>query len=302
MRDVAEDTGNLKQGLNLVLSNIGIKDSKLAKELSIKKEKIVFNNVSFSYKNSKILFENISVMLPAGQKVGLVGPSGSGKTTFVNLLLRLYDINAGSILIDGQDIKNVTQESLRKTFAIIPQEPTLFHRTVRDNIRYGNFDASDEDVIKAAQKANAHEFIMHLPNGYDSFVGEKGVKLSGGQKQKIALSRAFLKNAPIFILDEATSQLDSINENLIQCSIESLLHKNQTMLVIAHRLSTLLYMDRILVFNDGKIIEDGTHQKLIDNNGMYKKMWDHQLRGLEWIFGNDMNSLLNKPILNVVLS
>ena len=302
MRDVAEDTGNLKQGLNLVLSNIGIKDSKLAKELSIKKEKIVFNNVSFSYKNSKSLFENISVIVPAGQKVGLVGPSGSGKTTFVNLLLRLYDINAGSILIDGQDIKNVTQESLRKTFAIIPQEPTLFHRTVRDNIRYGNFDASDEDVIKAAQKANAHEFIMHLPNGYDSFVGEKGVKLSGGQKQKIALSRAFLKNAPIFILDEATSQLDSINENLIQCSIESLLHKNQTMLVIAHRLSTLLYMDRILVFNDGKIIEDGTHQKLIDNNGMYKKMWDHQLRGLEWIFGNDMNSLLNKPILNVVLS
>jgi len=301
MRDVAEDVGNLKQGLNLVLSKIGIKDSATATELFIKNPSITYKNVKFSYSDQAELFNSISITIPPGQKVGLVGFSGSGKTTFVNLLLRLYEINAGSILIDAQDIRGVSQESLRKAFSVIPQDPSLFHRTILENIRYGSFEASNDEVIEAAQRSNAHEFIMQLPSGYDSCVGEKGVKLSGGQRQKIALSRAFLRKSPIIILDEATSQLDSINETFIQKSIKNLFHQNrqQTMIIIAHRLSTLGYMDRILFFKDGKIIEDGTHEELIVRNGMYKKMWDYQhMRVLDEIppmdkISHEPNSILN---------
>ena len=224
------------------------------------------------------LFEKESVSIEAGQKVGLVGYSGSGKSTFVNLILRLYDVKNGSILIDDQDIKNVTQSSLRNSIAMIPQDPSLFHRSLMENIRYGSMSATDEDVVLAAKKAHAHEFISALPQKYDSLVGDKGVKLSGGQRQRIAIARATLKNAPILILDEATSQLDSVTENLIQESLLELM-KNKTTIVIAHRLSTLLHMDRILVFDKGKIVEDGTHSELFAKSGLYKHLWDAQVGG-----------------------
>jgi ATP-binding cassette subfamily B protein len=196
----------------------------------------------------------------------------------VNLILRLYDVTEGCILIDGQDIRDVTQESLRASIAMIPQDPSLFHRSLMENVRYGRTDASDEDVIEAAKRAHAHEFIRTLPQGYASLVGERGVKLSGGQRQRIAIARAILKNAPILILDEATSQLDSVTEILIQESLWSLM-QGKTTIVIAHRLSTLLQMDRILVFDRGKIVEDGTHQELLSKVGLYKILWDAQVGG-----------------------
>jgi ATP-binding cassette subfamily B protein len=228
----------------------------------------------------------------------LVGYSGGGKSTFVNLILRLYDITDGAILIDGQDIRDVTQDSLRASIAMIPQDPSLFHRSLMDNIRYGRIDATDEEVISAAKKAHAHEFIEKLSQGYDSLVGERGVKLSGGQRQRISIARAILKNAPILILDEATSQLDSVTESIIQESLWELMNSRfetslsavalrakgdgeggKTVLVIAHRLSTLLHMDRIIVFDQGVIMEDGTHAELLANNGLYRNLWDAQVGG-----------------------
>jgi ATP-binding cassette subfamily B protein len=219
----------------------------------------------------------------------------------VNLILRLYDVTNGAILIDGQDIRDVTLDSLRDNIAIIPQDSSLFHRSLMDNIRYGRLDATDEDVVLAAKKAHAHEFMARLPQGYDTLVGERGVKLSGGQRQRIAIARAILKNAPILILDEATSQLDSVTENVIQESLLTLFdgtvwrdpgskaeHRIQgaaqsgsakTVLVIAHRLSTLLHMDRILVFDKGKIVEDGTHQELLAKGGRYTTLWNAQVGG-----------------------
>lgn len=270
--------GSLQQSLELILSPIQIRDSAKAKVLQVTKGAITFENVQFSYENTEPLFENKTITINAGEKVGLVGYSGGGKTTFVNLILRLYDLNAGKILIDGQDIKTVTQNSLRKLIALIPQDPALFHRSLIDNIRYGNSEASDEEVIYAAKKAFAHEFITGLPDGYNSLVGERGVKLSGGQRQRIAIARAFLKNSPILILDEATSQLDSVTENIIQDSLKYLM-QNKTTIVIAHRLSTLLQMDRILVFDRGIIVEDGTHEELLQSNGLYSQLWNAQFGG-----------------------
>jgi ATP-binding cassette, subfamily B, bacterial len=238
----------------------------------------VFENILFHYKDAEPLFHNKSVVIMPGQKVGLVGYSGSGKTTFVNLVLRLYDVTSGSILIDGQDIRDVTQKSLREAISIIPQDPTLFHRSLMENIRYGKTDASDEDVIKASKQANIHEFISKLPKGYESLVGERGVKLSGGQRQRVAIARVMLKNAPIVILDEATSQLDSITESTIRESLRILM-QDKTAIVIAHRFSTLMYMDRILVFDQGKIIEDGSHKELLKKKGIYKSLWDVQIGG-----------------------
>ncbi len=220
------------------------------------------------------------------QKVGLVGFSGSGKSTFVNLMLRLFEPTSGVISIDGQDIQQVTQDSLRESISLIPQDPMLFHRSLMENIRYGKLDASDEEVIEAAKKANAHEFILRTEEGYDSLVGERGVKLSGGQRQRIAIARAILKDSPILILDEATSSLDSITEKKIQDGLERLMEK-KTVIVVAHRLSTISDMDRILVFDDGEIIEDGSHQELLENKstdgsdrtGHYAKLWNMQAGG-----------------------
>ncbi len=204
--------------------------------------------------------------------------SGGGKSTFVNLILRLYDVTDGAIFIDGNNIRDITLNSLHKSIAMIPQDPSLFCRSLMENIRYGCIDASDMEVIQAAKLAHAHDFIIKLPQSYDSLVGERGVKLSGGQRQRIAIARAILKNAPILILDEATSQLDSVTESLIQDSLYNLM-QNKTTIVIAHRLSTLLHMDRILVFDHGRIVEDGSHEELLLKNGLYKSLWDAQVGG-----------------------
>ncbi|MGL9718175.1 MAG: ABC transporter ATP-binding protein [Wolbachia sp.] len=270
--------GRITQALRTISVIPEIQDQPNAEDLVIKKGEITFDKVHFHYKDAESIFENKSIIIESGQKVGLVGYSGGGKSTFVNLILRLYDVKSGKISIDGQDIRNVTQDSLHKNIGVIPQDPSLFHRTLMENIRYGKADASDDEVVEAAKRAHAHEFISKLPQGYESLVGERGVKLSGGQRQRVAIARAILKNAPILILDEATSQLDSVTESSIQESLwESM--QGKTTIVIAHRLSTLLHMDRILVFDQGKIIEDGTHQGLLDKNGMYKTLWDAQVGG-----------------------
>lgn len=270
--------GKVTQALRTIIVTPDIQDDPGAKSLVVKKGEIIFDSVQFHYKGAKALFQKKSVTLYAGQKVGLVGYSGSGKTTFVNLILRLFDVTSGRILIDGMDIRDVTQESLHTVIGMIPQDPSLFHRTLMENIRYGRPEATDEDVIEASKRAHAHSFIQALPEGYHSLVGERGVKLSGGQRQRIAIARAFLKNAPILILDEATSQLDSVTEGFIQDSLWELM-QGKTTIVIAHRLSTLLHMDRILVFDQGKIVEDATHQDLLAKGGLYKTLWDAQVGG-----------------------
>jgi len=275
---VSKALGKISQALRLTTTPIEIVDAPNAKDLVVTRGEIVFDQVHFQYKGANALFNDKSIAIPAGQKVGLVGYSGSGKTTFVNLILRLHDIKSGRILIDEQDTRFVTQDSLRQAVAMIPQDPSLFHRTLFENIRYGRDEASDADVVEAAKRAHAHDFIALLPQGYGSMVGERGIKLSGGQRQRIAIARAILKNAPILILDEATSQLDSVVEGHIQDSLWQLM-QGKTTLVIAHRLSTLLRMDRILVFERGKIIEDGTHAELLARGGRYATLWDAQVGG-----------------------
>jgi len=274
----AEYYGNIDQGIRITLSPIEIEDDAHAQVSQSDKYDITFDKVGFHYKGAKPLFDNISIVIKPGQKVGLVGYSGSGKSTFVNLILRLYNLTDGRILIGNCDILSMSQDDLRRVIGMIPQDPSLFHRTLMENIRYGKEGASDEEVYDAAKRAHAHEFIVKLQDGYNSMVGERGVKLSGGQRQRIAIARAVLKNAPILILDEATSQLDSVTEHKIQESLWVLM-QNKTTLVVAHRLSTLLHMDRILVFDQGKIIEDGTHQELLKANGLYKTLWDAQVGG-----------------------
>jgi ATP-binding cassette, subfamily B, bacterial len=249
-----------------------------AATLTVKKGEIEFKDVTFFYHHNNNIFNNKSVVIKSGQKVGLAGFSGSGKTTFTNLITRLFDVDKGHILIDDQDIKDVTQESLRRNISIIPQEPILFHRTIMENIRYGKKDATDEEVKKAAKAAYIDELIESLPDGYQTLCGERGNSLSGGQKQRIIIARAILKNSPILILDEATSALDTYTENLIQKSLNTLM-KGKTVLVIAHRLSTLLNMDRILVFDNGCIVEDGSHQELKNNGKVYQLLWDTQASG-----------------------
>jgi ATP-binding cassette subfamily B protein len=274
----AESLGNITQGLHTICLPIEIQDKVDAKDLIVTKGDIFFENVQFYYDSSTPLFENKSVRIQSGQKVGLVGYSGSGKSTFVNLILRLFDVTEGRILIDHQDIRDVTQVSLHQAISIIPQDPSLFHRTLMENIRYGKIEASDKEVIESTKRAHAHAFITQLSQGYQSLVGERGVKLSGGERQRIAIARAILKNAPILILDEATSQLDSVTENQIQKSLWNLM-QGKTTIVIAHRLSTLLHMDRILVFDQGKIVQDGVHRALLAKAGLYKTLWDAQVGG-----------------------
>jgi ATP-binding cassette subfamily B protein len=279
-RNVLEDIGTMNQALSFLNEPWKIKDETQAENFQTKQSggEIIFENVSFSYSLTQPeIFSKKSIIIKPGEKVGLVGHSGSGKSTFVNLILRLFDINSGRILIDGQDIAKVTQDSLRQSIGIIPQDPALFHRTLAENIAYSS-DVDLTQIIEAAKKAHAHDFIQQLPDNYQSLVGERGVKLSGGQRQRIAIARAFIKNAPILILDEATSALDSVTEEMIQNSLDNLM-QNKTTLVIAHRLSTLRNLDRILVFEKGKIVEDGSHQELLALNGTYKKLWDSQVGG-----------------------
>lgn len=278
LREFVTNWGTVDQALRILDLPIEIEDKPHAKELEVTHGEIVFQNVQFQYEGVDPLFQDKSVVIKHGQKVGLVGYSGAGKSTFVNLILRLFEVTSGRIQIDGQDIREITQDSLRATVGMIPQDPSLFHRTLMENIRYGRLEATDAEVIEAAKRAYAHEFISQLPQGYESLVGERGVKLSGGQRQRIAIARAILKNAPILILDEATSQLDSVTERDIQDSLWTLM-QGKTTIVIAHRLSTLLHMDRILVFDKGKIIDDGPHDVLLANGRLYKTLWDAQVGG-----------------------
>jgi len=278
MREFWEKMGDIVQGLTIIQTSLEIQDKPDAQELVVSKGEIVFENVQFHYHDAESLFEHKAVVIKSGEKVGLVGYSGSGKSTFVNLILRLFDVTAGKIMIDGQDIRDVTQDSLHKAIGMIPQDPSLFHRSLVDNISYGYPGADNQEVIAAARRAHAHEFIVTLSQGYDTQVGERGVRLSGGQRQRIVIARAILKNAPILILDEATSQLDSVTESQIQDSLLDLM-ENKTTLIVAHRLSTLLHMDRILVFDQGSIVEDGSHEALLAKNGLYKKLWEAQVGG-----------------------
>lgn len=238
---------------------------------------LVLKDVSFGYGNRPIL-TNLNLHIPPGQKVAFVGPSGAGKTTITKLLLRLYDVTAGKITLDGTDIRDIAQDSLRTLVSFVPQDPVLFHRSLRDNIRYGKEGATDEEIIEAAKKAHCHDFISKLPLGYDTLVGERGVKLSGGERQRVAIARAILKNAPVLILDEATSALDSESEHLIQDALKTLM-QGKTVIVIAHRLSTIMNMDRIIVMQDGRIVADGTHNELLEQGELYHKLWSIQAGG-----------------------
>lgn len=274
----SEHIGRCKQALSALSIPHEITDDVNAKLLVVSKGNIQFHDVTFHYNEGAKLFNNKSILIHGGQKVGLVGFSGSGKSTFVNLILRLFEVESGEITIDDQNINLVTQQSLRENIALIPQDIILFHRTLMENIQFGNPHATEGEIIAASKKAHCHEFISQLKNGYQAMVGERGIKLSGGQRQRIAIARAMLKNAPILILDEATSSLDSVTESYIQESL-ALLMQNKTTIVIAHRLSTLSKMDRILVFDNGHIIEEGTHEVLIAQNGHYGKMWKMQAGG-----------------------
>lgn len=256
-----------------------LRDPEIPEPLRIKKGGIDFIDVSFTHdENNNALFNQFNLSIGPGQKIGLVGHSGSGKTTLTRLLLHFSDIDSGKVMIDQQDISHITQADLHKSIAYVPQEPLLFHRSLRDNILYGNPGASNEVVNAAARKAHALDFIEQLPHGFNTLVGERGVKLSGGQRQRIAIARAILKEAPILVLDEATSALDSESEKLIQASLTELM-KNRTAIVIAHRLSTIQKMDRIIVLEAGKIIEDGSHKDLLKKQGTYARLWAHQSGG-----------------------
>lgn len=274
----SQELGVCEQALSLMNVPHEIIDHPEALALKVSKGEIFFDKVSFNYDRGKNVFRDETLKIEGGQKVGLVGFSGSGKTTFVTLILRFFKIASGRILIDGQDIAYISQESLHSQISMIPQDPILFHRNLIENIRYGRLDATDEEVIEASKRAHCHEFIELMPEGYQTLVGERGLKLSGGQRQRIAIARAILKDAPILILDEATSALDSVTEQKIQESLEYLM-QGRTTIVIAHRLSTLSDMERILVFLGGHVVEDGTHEELMDKGEHYAKLWDMQAGG-----------------------
>ena len=275
LRNVNRSFGDAKEMVE-ILDLPYIIDDKTDKPLKITDAEIEFSNVSFHHEKQKEkLFSEFDLTVHSGEHVGLVGVSGSGKTTLTKLLLRFADVNSGGIFIDGQNICDITQQSLRENIAYVPQETALFHRSIAENIAYAKPNSSMKKIKRAAKLANAEEFIKNLPDGYETLVGERGVKLSGGQCQRVAIARAILKDAPILVLDEATSALDSESEALIQEALNNLM-KGRTSIVIAHRLSTVANLDRIVVLKDGKIVEEGSHKKLLKNNGEYSKLWSRQ--------------------------
>jgi ATP-binding cassette subfamily B protein len=262
---------------DLLNQPLAVEDKPKAPKLKVSKGAIEFKKVHFAYGKQGQVLRDLKVSIQPGEKVALIGPSGGGKTTLIKLLLRLFDVQSGEILIDGQNIAEVTQASLRRSIALVPQDTSLFHRSLMENIRYGRLGATDAEVLAAAKKANCHDFIMKFPQGYQTHVGERGVKLSGGERQRIAIARAILSEAPILILDEATSSLDIESERLVQAALKTLL-KGKTALVIAHRLSTITNMDRIVVLEKGRIVEEGSHDALLKKeDGRYRKFWDLQV-------------------------
>ncbi|XXK45226.1 ABC transporter ATP-binding protein [Porticoccaceae bacterium nBUS_17] len=278
-----ENIGTVQDGINTLSVPSKVNDKPNAIALNVNRGDIIFDSVNFSYNTNEAVFENLNLQIPAGEKVGIVGRSGAGKSSLVSLLLRFYDIQSGAITIDGHNIEGVRQESLRSNIAMVTQDTSLLHRSVRENIMFGRPEATEEEMVVAAQKAQAHDFILSLRDnvgrrGYDAHVGERGVTLSGGQRQRIAIARVLLKDAPILVLDEATSALDSEVEAAIQLSLYQLM-EGKTVIAIAHRLSTIAAMDRLIVFDEGKIIEQGTHQELLGGNGIYTKLWGHQSGG-----------------------
>jgi ATP-binding cassette, subfamily B, bacterial len=279
LRDVNRAFGESADMVTILGLQPDIADPDHPEQSHIKKGAVAFTDITFRHPESgNDLFHAFNVTIAAGEKIGLVGPSGAGKTTLTKLILRFADISKGHITIDGQSIAAITQQDLHTAIAYVPQEPLLFHRSIRENIAYGRSGASQKAVVAAAKKAHAHEFITALPQGYDTLVGERGVKLSGGQRQRIAIARAIIKDAPILILDEATSALDSESEIRIQESLQSLM-QHRTTIVVAHRLSTIQKMDRIIVLDKGRIVEQGTHQSLLRHKGVYAKLWKHQSGG-----------------------
>lgn len=273
-----KSAADMSEMIDLFEAPRDISDELNPEVLNTKNGEIIFENVAFKYKNGQSVFKDFNLRLSPGEHVGLVGHSGAGKSTFTNLILRFSDVNSGRILIDGQNVKNLLQDDLRSVVSYVPQESVLFHRTISENISYGKPNANKKEIIEAAKRAHAHEFIEKLPYGYDTLVGERGVKLSGGERQRVAIARAMLKDAPILILDEATSSLDSISEKYIQSAFDELM-KGKTTIVIAHRLSTIQKMDRIIVLDEGEIIEEGTHKELLEKNGQYANLWNHQVGG-----------------------
>ncbi|MUJ29663.1 ATP-binding cassette domain-containing protein [Aliivibrio fischeri] len=278
-----ENLGTVTDGINTLSKPIEITDKENASELNVSKGTIKFDSVNFNYGENKSVINDLNLEIKPGEKIGLVGRSGAGKSTLVNLLLRFHDVESGSISIDGQDIRDVTQDSLRSQIGMVSQDTSLLHRSIRDNIKYGRPDATDEDLFAATKQAQAHEFIETLTDsfgskGYDAQVGERGVKLSGGQRQRIAISRVLLKDAPLLILDEATSALDSEVEAAIQDSLDELM-QGKTVIAIAHRLSTIAAMDRLLVMDKGQVVEQGTHKELVALGGIYAQLWNHQTGG-----------------------
>jgi ATP-binding cassette subfamily B multidrug efflux pump len=280
---IFENVGTVQEGLEAISKPWTVVDAPEAKALSVSLGEIRYQNVRFHYGRDSGLIEDLALTIKPGEKVGVVGPSGAGKSTLINILLRFHDLESGRILVDGQDIARVTQDSLRAQIGLVTQDTSLLHRSVRDNIRYGKPDASEEEIIAAARKAHAHEFILDLEDykgrrGYDAQVGERGVKLSGGQRQRIAIARVLLKDAPILILDEATSALDSEVEAAIQEQLYNLM-ANKTVIAIAHRLSTISAMDRLIIMDKGRIVEDGSHEALVARGGLYASLWARQSGG-----------------------
>lgn len=279
IRNTYEGFADSKEMVDILKTPYEVRDIPTATKLSIEKGEIEFKNVTFAFNETRNVLESINLKINTGEKIALIGPSGAGKSTLVKLLLRMYDVVEGIVMIDNQNIQKVTQDSLRKQIALVPQDPILFHRTLMENIRYGKEDATDEEVFEAARLAHCDKFIENLPLKYETYVGERGIKLSGGERQRVAIARAILKNAPILILDEATSSLDSQSELLIQDALDKLMY-GKTSIVIAHRLSTIRKMDRVVVIDGGKITEEGNHEELLQNeNSLYKKLWNLQAGG-----------------------